>query len=108
MNIRDLIAPELIALAGMIFGTIGFLVGIAQIVCEHKTSPQLQRALTALLSLLCAWSAADCWPSFADSEAHPVNLHAVAFCIGLAGTWGYRRLRGLMSVRLPPPMKGTS
>lgn len=103
MTIRDLIAPELIALAGMAFGLVAFLVGIAQIVCEHKTSPHLQRCLTSLLALLCAWSAADCWPSFADSQAHPVNVTAVAFTIGLAGTWGYRRLRGLRSVPLPKP-----
>ena len=106
MSLAPFISPEFMALAGMLGGLAAFLLGIAQIVCEHRTSPMLQRVLTALLALLCIWAGLDCWRSFADSAAWPVNGKAVGFCLALAATWGYRRLRGLRSVPLPDS-KGT-
>lgn len=101
MSLAPFLPPELVALAGLAAGVAAFLLGIAQVVCEHRTSPMLQRALTIVLALLCIWAGLDCWRSFADSEAWPVNGKAVGFCVALAATWGYRRLRGLRSVRLP-------
>lgn len=100
MSLAPFIPPELVALLGMVGGLAAFVLGIAQIVCEHRTSPMLQRVLTMLLAALCMASGFDSWRSFADSEAWPVNGKAVGFCVLLAATWGYRRVKGLRSVRL--------
>lgn len=107
MSLAPFISPEFMALAGMLGGLAAFLLGIAQIVCEHRTSPMIQRALTVVLALLCIWAGLDCWRSFADSAAWPVNHKAVAFCWALAATWAYRRVKGLRSVPLPDT-KGTT
>lgn len=84
----------LIAAIGMMAGLAAFILGIAQLACEHAAAPHSLRFCIAALALLGAWTAFDCWDAWAGIE-HRVDSKAVAYSAVLALFWGYRRAFGL-------------
>lgn len=91
----------LVAVAGTIAGGAAFLLGIAQLTCEHADSPMPQRLTTGLLAGVAAWTALDCWDAWSGVD-QVVDAKAVGFSIALALSWGYRRARGLVTERRSP------
>ena len=87
-----------IACVGMVAGVAAFLLGVAQLTCEHQRSALLPRVTTLLLSILAGWTAIDSWDAWSGIRAH-VDAKAVAFAIALALSWGYRRAFGLTTGR---------
>lgn len=87
---------------GMVAGAAAFLLGVAQLTCEHGTSPWLPRLTTALLSMIAAYTAVDSWDFWSGVDS-TLDAKAVAFCIALALSWGYRRTFGFTSTRRPRP-----
>lgn len=104
-----MIEPATITLAGalasigMVAGAAAFLLGVAQLTCEHGDSPWLPRLTTTILALLAAYTAVDSW-DFWSGVDDTLDAKAVAFCIALALSWGYRRIFGFTSEsrRRPP------
>jgi hypothetical protein len=90
------------AAIGMVAGAAAFLLGVAQLTCEHGGSALLPRITTALLSLTAAFTAVDSW-DFWSGVDDTLDAKAVAFCIALALSWGYRRTFGFMSQRRGRP-----
>lgn len=89
---------DLVPIAGALAGTASFLLGIAQLACEHASAPLVQRLTIGLLAMPAAWTAIDCWAAVSGIEFGP-DTHGVAFCVGLAAYWGYRRTLGLVTLR---------
>lgn len=91
------------AAIGMAAGAAAFLLGVAQLTCEHGSAHWLPRLTTALLSMTAAYTAVDSW-DFWSGVDHTLDAKAVAFCIALALSWGYRRTFGFTSQsrRRPP------
>lgn len=81
---------------GMVAGAAAFLLGVAQLTCEHGGSSWLPRVTTALLSMTAAYTAVDSW-DFWSGVDDTLDAKAVAFCIALALSWGYRRTFGFTS-----------
>lgn len=88
------------AAVGMIAGLAASTLGVAQLTCEHAGSPWPQRVSTVLLVMISAYTAIDCW-DFWSGVDETLDAKAVAFCIALALSWGYRRSFGVTSHRLP-------
>lgn len=88
---------------GMVAGGAAFLLGIAQLTCEHGSSHWLPRLTTVMLSMIAAYTAVDSWDFWAGVD-DTLDAKAVAFCIALALSWGYRRSFGFTSQsrRRPP------
>lgn len=86
-------AVEWLAVTGMLAGAAVFVLGIAQLTCEHPDAPWLPRACVALLALLGVWVGADSWDVWAGL-AHRADPKAIALCTVLALHWGIRRGRG--------------
>lgn len=88
---------------GMVAGATAFLLGVAQLTCEHGGSPWLPRLTTVMLSMIAAYTAVDSW-DFWSGVDDTLDAKAVAFCIALALSWGYRRTFGFTSQsgRRPP------
>jgi hypothetical protein len=97
------ILPVALASIGMVAGGATVVLGVAQLTCEHATSPWIVRATTVLLSILAASTAIDCWEVWAGAE-ETLDPKAIAFCVALAMSWGYRRTFGFTSQsrRRPP------
>lgn len=91
-------ADVLIAVAGMAAGAAAFVLGVAQLTCEHAESPWAQRATTVLLGLCAAWTGIDCWEVLAGTD-DTLDGQAVAFTVALALAWGARRAGGWRSER---------
>ncbi len=89
-----------VAAVGMVAGAAVVVLAIAQLTCEHSRSPVLQRVTTALFGMVAAYSAIDCWDVWAGVD-DTLDNKAVAFCIVLALSWGYRRSFGVTSQRSP-------
>lgn len=87
---------------GIVAGAVAFLLGVAQLTCEHGAAPWPQRATTVLLAMIAAYTAVDSWEVWAGLD-EPLDAKAVAFCIALALSWGYRRTFGWTSHRHPRP-----
>jgi len=87
---------------GMVAGAAAFLLGVAQLTCEHGSSPWFARLTTALLSMVAGYTAVDSWDFWAGVD-NTLDTKAVAFCIALALSWGYRRTFGFTSTRQPRP-----
>lgn len=94
--------PTAMASIGMVAGAAAFVLGIAQLTCEHGGSPWLQRVSTVLLSMIAGYTAIDCWDFWAGVD-DTLDTKAVAFCVALAMSWGYRRTFGFTSQRRPRP-----
>lgn len=94
---------EAMASIGMAAGAAAFLLGVAQLTCEHGSSPWLPRATTAMLSMIAAYTAVDSWDFWSGID-DTLDAKAVAFCVALALSWGYRRTFGFTSQsrRRPP------
>jgi hypothetical protein len=90
-----------VALCGMVAGGAAFLLGIAQLTCEHARSPMPQRLTTGVLAGVAAWTGLDCWDVLSGLDA-TVDAKAVVFSLALALSWGYRRARGLVTERPGP------
>ncbi len=88
---------------GMVAGAAAFLLGVAQLTCEHGGSSWLPRVTTVLLSMTAAYTAVDSW-DFWSGVDDTLDAKAVAFCVALALSWGYRRTFGFTSQsrRRPP------
>ena len=88
---------------GMVAGAAAFLLGVAQLTCEHGRSHWFQRLTTVMLSMIAAYTAVDSW-DFWSGVDDTLDAKAVAFCIALALSWGYRRTFGFTSEsrRRPP------
>ena len=91
-----MIAPEFIAAVGMVAGSVAFVLGIAQLSCEHAAAPAMMRVFIASMAALSAWTAFDSWDAWAG-VGHRTDNKAIAFAIVLACSWGYRRARGLQT-----------
>jgi hypothetical protein len=85
---------------GVFAGTAACLLGVAQLTCEHGSSPWAPRISTVLLSMIAGYTAIDSWEVWAGVD-EPLDAKAVAFCIALALSWGYRRTFGWTSHRHP-------
>ncbi len=104
-----MIDPPAITLAGsmaaigMVAGAAAFVLGIAQLTCEHGGSSWLPRLTTVMLSMIAAYTAVDAWDFWSGID-DTLDAKAVAFCIALALSWGYRRTFGFTSQsrRRPP------
>ncbi|KAF0097802.1 MAG: hypothetical protein FD144_4751 [Rhodospirillaceae bacterium] len=81
---------------GMVAGAAAFLLGVAQLTCEHGGSSWLPRLTTVMLSMTAAYTAVDSW-DFWSGVDDTLDAKAVAFCIALALSWGYRRTFGFTS-----------
>lgn len=88
---------------GMVAGAAACLLGVAQLTCEHGGSGWLPRVTTALLSMTAAYTAVDSWDFWSGID-DTLDAKAVAFCVALALSWGYRRTFGFTSQsrRRPP------
>lgn len=97
------VLPVALASIGMVAGGATVVLGVAQLTCEHASSPWMVRATTVLLSILAASTAIDCWEVWAGAD-DTIDPKAIAFCVALALSWGYRRLFGFTSQsrRWPP------
>lgn len=103
IDMPAIILAGAMALIGMAAGACAFLLGVAQLTCEHGSSPWLPRLTTAMLSMIAAYTAVDSW-DFWSGVDDTLDAKAVAFCIALALSWGYRRTFGFTSQsrRRPP------
>lgn len=90
----------LMALCGMLFGGAGFVLGIAQLTCEHALSSRTQRLTTFALAVCAGWTGLDCWDAL-SGVVQDVDNKAIAFSIALTLSWGYRRIRGIESTAKP-------
>ncbi len=88
------------AAIGVLAGVVAATLGLAQLTCEHAASPWPQRLSTILLVMIAAYTAIDCW-DFWSGVDDTLDAKAVAFCIALAMSWGYRRFFGIASYRRP-------
>ena len=96
--------PIAMASIGMVAGLAAATLGVAQLTCEHAASPWPQRLSTILLVMIAAYTAIDCW-DFWSGVDDTLDAKAVAFCIALALSWGYRRTFGWTSHRrVRPPV----
>lgn len=84
----------LLASVGMAAGFAAFLLGIAQLTCEHPRSSWTPRISTALLSIASGWTAIDSWEAW-SGVAEPIDEKVVAFVTILAASWAHRRVFGL-------------
>lgn len=87
-------AVEWLAVTGMLAGAAVFVLGIAQLTCEHPDAPWLPRACVAVLALLGVWVGADSWDVWAGL-ARPADPKAIELCAVLALHWAWRRGRGV-------------
>ena len=87
---------------GMVAGAAAFLLGVAQLTREHGGSSWLPRLTTVMLSMTAAHTAVDSWDFWSGID-DTLDAKAVAFCIALALSWGYRRTFGFTSTRQPRP-----
>lgn len=103
IDLPTITLPVAMAFIGMVAGAAAFLLGVAQLTCEHGSSPWLPRLTTAMLSLIAAYTAVDAWDFMAGVD-DTLDAKAVAFCLALALSWGYRRTFGFTSQsrRRPP------
>jgi len=95
--------PGAMAAIGMVAGVVASVLGVAQLTCEHAASPWPQRLSTVLLAMIAGYTAIDSW-EFWSGVDDTLDAKAVAFCIALAMSWGYRRTFGFASQsrRRPP------
>lgn len=85
-----------VAIVGMAAGLAAATLGVAQLTCEHGDSPWTPRAATVLLVMLSAYTALDCWDVWAGVD-DTLDYEAIAFCLALTLSWGYRRAFGFQS-----------
>jgi hypothetical protein len=93
-----MIPAFMISSVGMVAGVAAFLLGVAQLTCEHARSALLPRLTTFTLTILAGWTAIDSWDAWSGVRGH-VDAKAVAFAVALALSWGYRRAFGLTTQR---------
>jgi hypothetical protein len=84
----------LMACVGMVAGATAFLLGFAQLTCEHSRSSWTPRGSTALLAIASGWAAIDSWEAW-SGVGPPVDEKVVAFVTVLAASWAHRRAYGL-------------
>lgn len=84
----------LMACVGMAAGVAAFLLGFAQLTCEHPRSSWTPRVSTALLAIASGWTAIDSWEAWSGVSG-PVDEKVVAFVTVLATSWAHRRVFGL-------------
>lgn len=101
MEIQTITPLGWLGLLGVVSGTAAFLLGVAQLTCEHGASPWPQRITTTLLAMIAGYTAVDSW-EFWEGLDEPLDVKAVFFCAALALSWGYRRTFGFTSHRRPP------
>lgn len=89
---------------GMVAGTAVLVLALAQLSCEHAGSPVAQRLTTVMFAAIASYTAIDCWDVWAGVD-NTLDTLAVAFCVVLALSWGYRRIFGLTSQRRPSPAR---
>lgn len=92
---------ETMSAIGMVAGAAALVLGLAQVACEHARSAWPQRVTTLLLSLVAGWTSLDAWDAWSGVDP-TLDAKAVAFCIALAMSWGYRRAFGLKTTARPP------
>ncbi len=90
------------ACIGMVAGAAVVVLALAQLTCEHARSPSAQRITTVLFAMVATYTAIDCWDVWAGID-DTLDAKAVAFCVVLALSWGYRRIFGFTSLRRPRP-----
>ena len=96
MELPTITLAGALASIGMVAGAAAFLLGVAQLTCEHGDSPWLPRLTTTMLALLAAYTAVDSW-DFWSGVDETLDAKSVAFCVALALSWGYRRIFGFQS-----------
>ena len=89
---------NVMAAIGILAGVAATLLALAQLTCEHGASPWPQRVTTGLLCMISAYTAIDCWDALSGVD-DTLDSKAVAFCIALTMSWGYRRVFGFTSQR---------
>lgn len=87
---------------GIVAGFTAALLGVAQLTCEHGTSPWVPRISTVLLTMIAGYTAIDSWEVWAGGD-ETLDTKAIAFCVALALSWGYRRTFGFTSHRQARP-----
>lgn len=89
-----------LACVGMVAGVAAFLLGVAQLTCEHQESGWMPRWSTALLAIASAWTAIDAWEAWAGVDG-PVDHKVIVFVVILAVSWAHRRVYGLITDKRP-------
>lgn len=87
---------DILSFIGMAAGAVTFVLGLAQLTCEHARSGWIPRASTICLSSLAAWTAIDSWDALAGLRP-PQDPKTVAFIVVLALSWAHRRIYGLIT-----------
>ena len=65
-----MIPTFVISSVGMVAGLAAFLLGVAQLTCEHHRSALLPRLTTFTLTILAGWTAIDSWDAWSgDARA---------------------------------------
>ena len=59
-----MIPAFVISSVGMVAGVAAFLLGVAQLTCEHARSALLPRVTTFILTILAGWTAIDSWDAW--------------------------------------------
>lgn len=80
-----------LAAVGMVAGAAAFVLGVAQITCEHAAAPIGRRISTGLLIVPAVLTAVDSWDAWAGADTQ-IEPHAILFCVALTATWAYRRV----------------
>ncbi len=84
----------LMASIGMVAGATVFLLGFAQLTCEHPRSSWTPRISTAVLAIASGWAAIDSWEAW-SGVGPPIDEKVVTFVTVLAASWAHRRVYGL-------------
>lgn len=90
----------IVSASALLFGLAGFVLGIAQLSCEHADAPWPPRIFTGAATGICGWLFVDGWDALAHGDY--VDNIAVAYAVVLCGSWSYRRWFGVVST---PPQR---